>query len=42
MMALPIMYFVIFKYLPMFGNVLAFRRYQPGKGVYGTSWRGFY
>lgn len=42
MMVLPILYFIIFRYLPMFGNILAFRRYQPGKGAYGTSWRGFY
>ena len=26
MMALPLLYFLLFKYVPMFGNVLAFRR----------------
>lgn len=41
MMILPIIYFVIFKYIPMFGNILAFRRYRPGMGPYGTEWVGF-
>ena len=41
MMVLPIAYFIIFKYIPMFGNVLAFRRYRPGMGPYGVSWVGF-
>ena len=27
MMLVPVIYFVIFKYAPMFGNILAFRRY---------------
>ena len=41
MMILPILYFIIFKYIPMFGNILAFRRYRPGMGSYGVSWVGF-
>lgn len=41
MMVLPILYFIIFKYLPMFGNVLAFRRYRPAMGPFGTEWVGF-
>jgi putative aldouronate transport system permease protein len=41
MMILPILYFIVFKYIPMFGNVLAFRRYRPGMGSYGVSWVGF-
>lgn len=40
MMILPVAYFLIFKYLPMFGNVLAFRRYRPGMGAFGTEWVG--
>jgi putative aldouronate transport system permease protein len=38
MMILPLLYFFIFKYVPMFGNILAFRRYRPGKGMFGTEW----
>jgi putative aldouronate transport system permease protein len=41
MMVLPIIYFIVFKYMPMVGNVLAFRRYRPGKGPWGTDWVGF-
>ncbi len=40
MMLLPIIYFILFKYVPMFGNILAFRRYRPGMGAYGTEWVG--
>ena len=41
MMALPLIYFIIFKYAPMFGNILAFRRYRPGGSPWGSSWVGF-
>ncbi|MGI6227404.1 MAG: ABC transporter permease [Peptococcales bacterium] len=40
-MILPILYFIIFKYLPMFGNILAFRRHRPGMSPFGTDWVGF-
>ncbi len=40
MMILPMAYFILFKYLPMFGNILAFRRYRPGMGAFGTGWLG--
>lgn len=42
MMALPIVYFIIFKYGPMFGNILAFRRYRLGLSPFGTDWVGLY
>lgn len=38
---LPIIYFVIFKYIPMFGNIIAFRKYVPGQSYFGVSWEGF-
>ncbi|GKX31271.1 sugar ABC transporter permease [Vallitalea longa] len=41
MMILPLIYFIVFKYIPMFGNVLAFRRYRPGMGPFGVKWVGF-
>ena len=40
MMALPLVYFILFKYVPLAGNVLAFRRYRPGLGPFGTEWVG--
>ncbi|HZR52642.1 MAG TPA: ABC transporter permease subunit [Streptosporangiaceae bacterium] len=39
---LPLLFFVIFRYLPMAGNVIAFRTYQPGGPLFGTQWVGFY
>lgn len=42
LMALPgIVYFVIFKYLPMGGLVIAFQDYMPFLGVTGSPWVGF-
>ena len=42
MLALPIiLYFILFKYLPMFGLVIAFKDFKIVKGVFGSSWVGF-
>lgn len=41
LMALPVAYYIIFKYIPMFGNILAFRRHRPGLSPFGTDWVGF-
>lgn len=38
MIVLPLLYFFVFKYIPMFGSILAFRRYRPGMGPFGTEW----
>nr|WP_306220597.1 ABC transporter permease subunit [Cohnella sp. WQ 127256] len=40
MLVLPIAYFLIFKYGPIVGNVLAFRKYVPGGSMYGEEWVG--
>jgi putative aldouronate transport system permease protein len=37
---LPLLFFAIFRYLPMIGNVIAFRRYQPGGSMFGEYWVG--
>lgn len=37
---LPLAFFVIFRYLPMAGNVIAFRRFQPGGSIFGEEWVG--
>lgn len=37
---LPLAFFVIFRYLPMVGNVIAFRRFRPGGGIFGEYWVG--
>lgn len=41
LLLLPILYYIIFKYIPMAGNVLAFRKYSMGASMYGTEWVGF-
>jgi putative aldouronate transport system permease protein len=40
MAAVPLAYFILFKWVPVLGNVLAFRRYRPLTGPYGVSWVG--
>ncbi|MBE6023393.1 MAG: sugar ABC transporter permease [Cellulosilyticum sp.] len=37
---IPILYFVIFKYIPMFGNIIAFRKYTGGSNIFGEKWVG--
>ncbi|MFJ8579622.1 ABC transporter permease [Micromonospora sp. NPDC093277] len=37
---LPLLFFLIFRYLPMLGNVIAFRRFQPGGSIFGEYWVG--
>lgn len=36
-----LLYFIIFKYLPMGGMVIAFQDYQPYQGILGSPWVGF-
>lgn len=37
---LPLTYFAIFRYVPMAGNVIAFRQFQPGGSLFGDYWVG--
>ncbi|WP_245902281.1 ABC transporter permease [Gracilibacillus dipsosauri] len=39
---IPIVYLIIFKYVPMFGNIIAFRRFIPGGNIIGEEWVGFH
>ncbi|CAM2841294.1 MULTISPECIES: ABC transporter permease [Paenibacillus] len=41
LLILPIIYLIIFKYGPMLGNVIAFRRFVPGGSIFGETWVGF-
>ena len=38
----PLVFFAVFRYLPMAGNVIAFRWYQPGGSLFGEYWVGLY
>ena len=42
LMLLPVViYFVIIKYIPMYGILMAFENYSPFKGIWGSKWVGF-
>ena len=36
------LYFVIFKYIPMLGTVIAFKDYNIGKGIFESEWVGLH
>ncbi len=40
LLVLPLIWFVVFRYLPMAGNIIAFRNYQPGGNIFGEGWVG--
>ena len=37
---LPVVYIIIFAYVPMYGAQIAFRRYTPRLGIWGSPWIG--
>ena len=39
---LPVIYLVVFSYVPMYGILLAFKRFSISKGVIGSPWVGMY
>lgn len=40
-MLLPgVLYFIIFKYLPMYGLIISFQDYKPYQGIMGSEWVG--
>ncbi len=41
-MAVPILWLIIFQYVPMYGLTLAFRKYNALKGITGGEWMGLY
>lgn len=32
---------MIFKYVPMYGSIIAFKNFSPMKGIWGSDWAGF-
>ena len=40
LLILPVIYFIVFKYIPMYGIILAFRQHFPGKSMFGEHWVG--
>ncbi|WP_416151164.1 ABC transporter permease [Salipaludibacillus sp. HK11] len=42
LMILPgVIYFIIYKYIPMYGLIIAFKDYKPYLGIMGSEWVGF-
>ena len=42
LMILPVVvYFILFAYKPMYGIIIAFKRYRPTLGIWGSPWVGF-
>ena len=39
--ALPVLYFVIFHYIPMYGVQIAFKDFKASEGIWGSAWVGF-
>ncbi len=40
MMLAPLAFLIVYKYIPMFGVLMAFEKYKPAKGVLGSEWVG--
>ena len=36
----PLIFLAIFRYVPMAGNIIAFRRFRPGGSMFGDEWVG--
>ncbi|HEY3558436.1 MAG TPA: ABC transporter permease subunit [Kribbella sp.] len=41
LMVVPLIWFVVFKYIPMSNAVLAFKNYNVTKGIWGSPWIGW-
>ena len=41
MALLPVIWLIVFMYLPMYGNVIAFKRFVASLGIWGSPWIGF-
>jgi putative aldouronate transport system permease protein len=40
LLALPVLWYVVFHYFPMYGVQIAFRDYYPSRGFFGSPWVG--
>lgn len=41
LMLIPFIYIIVFKYVPMYGASIAFKKFMPLKGIMGSPWIGF-
>ena len=40
LLLIPVIYYIIFRYLPMAGSIIAFRKYRSGGNIFGVEWSG--
>ena len=41
MLALPVIFMIVFQYTPLYGIQLAFKNFKPVKGIWGSPWNNF-
>ncbi len=41
LLLVPVIYIIIFKYVPMYGVQIAFKNYRAVDGIWGSEWNGF-
>jgi multiple sugar transport system permease protein/putative aldouronate transport system permease protein len=39
---IPFVYIAVFNYVPLYGILIAFKRFSPARGILGSDWVGFY
>lgn len=42
LLLIPIIYVFIFNYTPMYGVIMAFKKFTPSQGIMGSAWVGLY
>ncbi len=41
LLILPVIFYLVIRYVPMLGNIIAFRKYRGGGSILGDEWTGF-
>ncbi len=41
MLFLPVLYYILFKYMPLYGTLIAFKKFSARKGIWNSPWVGF-
>ncbi len=36
----PVIYYILMKYMPMYGTLIAFKKFSARKGIWGSPWIG--
>jgi multiple sugar transport system permease protein/putative aldouronate transport system permease protein len=42
LLSIPFVYVLIFNYVPIYGVIIAFKRFSPRRGIWGSEWVGWY